>query len=134
MRAIPLPSSWRASTRALATIVMAGIASACGGADTTSPGGGTDTVTPGGPVATTAVAINSLKFLPPAIVVARGATVTFTNQDGFEHNATFDDASVGASGTIIGNAAKSMTMPAAAGTYAYHCTLHAGMNGTVKVE
>ena len=72
-------------------------------------------------------------FSPPDIQVAPGATVTFTNQDNFNHNVTFTAAGI----TSIPNyssGAKTAVMPAAAGTYAYRCTIHPGMQGTVKVQ
>lgn len=101
-----------------------------GGSDTTGPG-------PGGgggstPVATTSVQMQSSAFTPRAIRVAPSATVTWTNSDGFLHNVVFS----GTVGTIAefatGN--RTLQMPAAAGTYNYSCTLHAGMNGSVTVQ
>ncbi len=111
------------------------------GCGATSDSGGT----PAGPntnpnpstptfVPTTSVALQGSAFAPPAILVAPGATVTFTNQDGFNHNVTFD----GNGGpTPISNwstGTRTATMPTAAATYTYRCTLHAGMTGSVKVQ
>lgn len=107
--------------------------SACGGsgaADTTGP------VTPPvvtGPVATSSVAISNLSFSPSAIVVPPGTAVGFTNNDGIAHNVTFSDATIGTSGDFT-SGTQSLTMPAAVGTYNYHCTIHAGMTGTVQVK
>jgi plastocyanin len=108
---------------------------ACGGSDSTSPGtttGGTNT---GGTVAvaTTAVEMKGFAFTPPAIKVASGATVVWTNSDGTNHNVTFDGNAVPASGNFA-TGTKSLMMPTAAGTYTYKCTLHAGMNGSVLVQ
>ncbi|MFL5620818.1 MAG: plastocyanin/azurin family copper-binding protein [Gemmatimonadaceae bacterium] len=109
---------------------------ACGGSsDSTGPGtggggGGGGTT----PVATTAVTMASRAFSPPAIRVAAGATVTWTNSDGEAHNVTFANAAVPASGTIAGGANKALVMPAVAGTYNYTCTFHSGMNGSVQVQ
>ena len=113
---------------------------ACGGgSDSTSPGttGGTNTGGTGGTVAvaTTAVDMKNVAFNPPAIKVASGATVTWTNSDGFNHNVTFDGGAVAASGTIAAGVVKALTMPTAAGTYPYHCTIHGtAMSGTVQVQ
>jgi plastocyanin len=106
-----------------------------GGSDATGPGttggggGGGGT----GPVATTAVDMSGDRFSPPAIKVASGATVTWTNLDGHAHNVTFD----GSAGTIpnFSTGSQSLQMPAAAGTYTYHCTIHgAAMSGSVLVQ
>ena len=109
---------------------------ACGGSsDSTGPGttggggGGGGTA----PVATTSVEMKSTAFTPAAIKVASGATVTWTNSDGFNHNVTFDNAAVAPSGNFA-TGTKSLVMPAAAGTYTYKCTIHPGMAGSVVVQ
>jgi plastocyanin len=104
----------------------------CGG------GGGGDATpttptTPGQPTATTSVAIQNFAFAPAAILVSPGATVTWTNNDNTNHNVTFSSASV-TSATDFASGSKSVVMPTTVGTYAYSCTLHPGMNGTVKVQ
>jgi plastocyanin len=84
-------------------------------------------------VATTAVDMSGNQFKPSAIKVASGATVTWTNSDGINHNVTFD----GAVGSIpnFSTGSQALQMPAAAGTYTYHCTIHgAGMSGSVQVQ
>ncbi len=72
-------------------------------------------------------------FSPADIQVSPGATVTFTNQDNFNHNATFTATNITSTGNFS-SGAKSVVMPATAGTYAYRCTIHSGMQGTVKVQ
>src|SRR3954462_2353155 len=61
---------------------------ACGGSDSTNTTI-TNPVTTGTPVLTTSVLMQGTAFTPPAIQVSPGAIVTFTNQDGILHNATF---------------------------------------------
>ena len=109
-------------------------AAACGG------GGGSDgpttpiiPTTPNTPVATTNVSLQSNLFNPADIVVAPSAVVTFTNTDNIAHNVTFANQNI-ASVDNWSSGARTVTMPAAAGTYSYTCTIHAGMNGTVKVQ
>jgi plastocyanin len=110
---------------------------ACGGSsDTTSPpptnnggGGGGG----GNPVVTTSVDMKSNAFTPAAIKVAPSATVNFTNSDGYAHNVIFDGGTI-TGATDFSSGTKSVTMPATAGTYAYHCSRHAGMNGSVQVQ
>lgn len=104
----------------------------CGG----SGGGGSTPTTPtppSNPVATTSVSMQSSAFTPPDIVVSPGAVVTFTNNDGINHNVTFSSTSIQSTATF-NSGSRTVTMPTAAGTYSYTCTLHAGMNGTVKVQ
>ena len=95
--------------------------------------------TPGGPntptfVPTTSVALQGSAFAPPAILVAPGATVTFTNQDGFNHNVTFAGTAGPAPISNWATGTRTATMPTAAATYTYRCTLHAGMSGSIKVQ
>jgi plastocyanin len=78
--------------------------------------------------------MKSRAFTPKAIKVDAGATVTWTNADAEAHNVTFDNASLPASGTVAGGGNAALVMPAVAGTYAYHCTFHSGMNGSVVVQ
>ena len=111
---------------------------ACGGSSgtttPTNPGGGGGGGGGGGnPVVTTAVEMKNTAFTPAAIKVGSSATVTFTNSDGFAHNATFDGGTITGTGNFS-SGSKTVTMPAAAGTYAYHCSIHAGMTGTVQVQ
>jgi plastocyanin len=110
---------------------------ACGGSGTTGPGsdgnsGCSDPTCVA--VSTTAVNMHNLDFFPEVISVASGATVTWTNNDAAAHNVTFDGGAVPASGTVDAGAKKSLTMPTAAGTYPYKCTIHSNMTGKVIVR
>jgi len=112
-----------------------------GGSDATGPGttggsntGGNNNTGGTGAVATTSVDMKNLAFTPSAIKVASGATVTWTNQDGTDHNVIFDGGAATSSGTVSAGAAKAVVMPTAAGTYAYHCGFHPTMTGTVQVQ
>lgn len=110
---------------------------ACGGGSSnntgTNPGGGGG----GGgttPVVTNSVSLANLAFNPSAILVSGGSTVTFTNNDvGTVHNVTFDATSITSIGDFS-SGSRTTVMPTATGTYAYHCTRHAGMAGTVQVQ
>jgi plastocyanin len=108
---------------------------ACGGGGSS---GGTPTTpttpsTPAAPVATTSVNMQGSAFDPAHILVAPGATVTFTNSDGISHNVIFAGQAVPPiNDWTSGN--RTAVMPTAVGTYAYTCTLHPGMSGSVKVQ
>jgi plastocyanin len=119
-------------------ILLAGVLTlaACGGGG--AGGGGTQGTgivdpPPGGPVLTTSVTMTGSAFAPPAIQVSPGATLTFTNNDGINHNVQFLSGSVTAIGDFS-SGSRTTVAPAAAGTYNYHCTIHAGMNGSVTVQ
>jgi plastocyanin len=46
---------------------------------------------------------------------------------------TFDNTSI-ASVDAYATGSRTVTMPTATGTYAYHCTIHPSMKGTVLVK
>ncbi len=77
------------------------------------------------------VAIAGFAFSPGTVSVAVGDTVTWTNTDDVGHTATADDGSF-STGTIADGTSKSATF-ATAGTFAYQCTIHPQMTGTVVV-
>ena len=112
---------------------------ACGGSDATGTnnnnnnGGNTNPGGGGNPTATTAVTMSGNTFSPSDIKVSPGATVTWTNNDGYAHNVTFSSSSVTGSGDFS-TGSKALVMPSTAGTYAYHCTRHSGMTGSVVVQ
>jgi len=115
------------------------IATACGGSSGTSGTTPTSPTTPttpttATPVATTSVNLSNSSFTPAAIVVSKGAVVSFTNQDNTAHNVTFNGTDGGTNIADFATGTKTSTMPNTAGTYSYRCTIHAGMNGTVTVQ
>jgi plastocyanin len=86
-----------------------------------------------GPVVTTSVSLHNLAFSPRSIQVSPGATVDFTNNDGISHNITFSSATIHGA-TDFQTGSRSVVMPTAPGSYAYHCTIHPGMAGTILVQ
>jgi len=83
------------------------------------------------PPAAHTVIIDGVKFEPAALTVKRGDTVVWVNRDPFPHTATaagsFDsrDIAAGASWKYVASRK---------GEFAYLCTLHPNMKGTLKVE
>lgn len=119
---------------ALATLVLAVVA--CGGAEsltTTSTGGGGGGGGGGGadpcPGTGTAVSVVDNAFSPSCTKVTVGSTVTWTWNGSAVHNVTFSNSASPnqSSGTY------QRAFPAA-GTFAYQCTLHAGMNGSIIAQ
>jgi plastocyanin len=75
--------------------------------------------------------MDGTRYQPALITVKKGETVTFVNRDPFPHTVTaageFDSRSIAANGRWKYRATK-------AGEFAYICTLHPNMKGTLKVE
>ena len=73
-------------------------------------------------------------YQPSRVVVVVGvnSTVTWVNQDGVPHTVTASDDSFD-SGNLVAGASWSYTF-SRPGTYAYSCTYHPWMTGTVVVE
>ena len=90
------------------------------------------TVSTPGSTATVA-ATTGLQFDPNSVTITANGTVTW-NFAGTAHNVTFDDAALQAKNIpTTANSSVSRTF-AAPGTFAYHCTIHSGMNGEVTVQ
>jgi plastocyanin len=79
-----------------------------------------------------AVTIKDFAFNPATTTAAAGSKVTWTNSDTTAHTVTFDDGSAD-SGNISPGSTFDHTF-ATAGTFAYHCTIHSQMKGTVTVS
>jgi len=92
--------------------------------------GNNNTTTP--PPVTNTVSIVNMTFSPATLNVPVGTTVTWTNNDNMTHTVT-SDASGFDSGDIAPGGKYSKVF-SVAGTYAYHCTIHPGMKGTITVK
>ncbi|MBV9120729.1 MAG: cupredoxin domain-containing protein [Chloroflexi bacterium] len=98
------------------------------------------TPTPAAPTATallTVVAGNQVRivdfnFDPPSSTASIGNALTWTNTGPSNHTVTADDGSFD-SGPILVNAKFSFT-PTKPGTFAYHCSIHPTMHGTLLVN
>ncbi len=126
-----------------AVILTAVWLSACGG------NGGTSMTTPtpatpsppasGAPVPTATITmpmgatdLKETAFSPNPLTVAVGTVVTFMNNDTTTHDATAVAGGF-ATGPIFAGRSASVTL-ATAGTFAYFCTIHPGMTGTLRVQ
>lgn len=79
-----------------------------------------------------AVTIEDFAFGPAELVIAPGTTVTWTNADITPHTVTANDGAFD-SGRIDVDGTFSFTFEEP-GAYAYFCTYHPGMTGTIVVE
>jgi YVTN family beta-propeller protein len=79
-----------------------------------------------------AVSIAKFAFAPATITISAGQSITWTNTDPVDHTST-SDTQVWDSGSLAQNANFSTTF-SKPGTYAYHCTIHPFIRGTVVVQ
>jgi plastocyanin len=84
-----------------------------------------------GKAANHTVVIDGVKYAPETLAVRRGDTIVWVNKDPFPHTVTapgaFDSHAIPAGKSWQFTARKS-------GEFAYICTLHPNMKGTLKVE
>ncbi len=87
----------------------------------------------GGAKASNAIIIKNFAFSPATLTVAPGTTVTVTNRDQVSHTLT---AVTGAftTGDIGPGQSRPITAPKRAGRYAYMCSIHQYMTGTLVVS
>jgi plastocyanin len=117
--------------RALTLLAAAGVlAVGCGGGNNSSDGGPT-TSGAATPASGTAVAIDNFAFSPATLNVKMGQQVTWTNKQDVAHTVTADGGTF--DHPMPPNATFSFTFPKA-GSFAYHCTIHPFMKGTVVVS
>ena len=108
-------------TTAAAAGTSATTAATAAAAGTTAAGGG----------AGVTEVIKSFSFTTKEVHVAVGGTVVFDNQDSTTHTATADDGSFD-TGNIAAGSQKTVSFPKA-GTFTFHCKIHASMTGSIVV-
>jgi plastocyanin len=122
----------RKSTAMLITAVCAAVLlAACGGSSGSGSSSSSTTSMGASGGSGGAVTIKNFAYTPPELIVSKGSTIRFSNQDSTEHTATaaggFDTGTIGKGQT------KSVTLNTA-GTFSYVCTFHPFMHGTVTVR
>ncbi len=79
------------------------------------------------------IEIKNFSFSPTSATVKAGTTVTWTNNDAVPHTITSDpDGSLFKSSTLNPGETFQFTF-STAGSFAYHCSIHTSMQGTVVV-
>jgi plastocyanin len=101
----------------------------CGKSGGYSSSGGTGG---GGTTTTNTISMYNMTFTPATKTVAKGTVVKWTNDDNYAHTVNSNDGSTFSSGTVNGGGSFSYTANTP-GTFDYHCTIHAGMTGTLIV-
>lgn len=143
-------ATWSSSDEAHATVNSSGLVTsvALGGpvtisASLTSGGvtkNGSGTVTIADiPLAASVTATTGQQFLPPAVTIKVGGTITWVFQS-LGHTVTFNTPTPPGTpanlGTVMApymNTSISRQFNTA-GTFAYHCSIHPGMTGTITVK
>jgi len=115
----------------LAAVLVAGIGLALAGGG--GGGGSSAASTAGAPEKTTKVTIEGFDFKPPAIEVAAGSKVMFTNEDSAVHTATSEEENLFDSDDVEQGKTRAVTFDEP-GTFAYYCVYHATMKGEVVVK
>ena len=121
----------RLATASFTIVAMIALAACSGSSGSAAPTAATSQAPAAPAGGATAVSIKDFAFAPASNSVATGSQVTWTNNDTTAHTVTFDDGSADS-----GNLAPGSTFDhtfASAGTFAYHCTIHSSMHGTVTV-
>jgi plastocyanin len=116
----------------LLVAAVAIIAASCNGSGPSAYGAPASTAaTTTAATATNAATIKGFSFQPEVLKVKVGAKVTWTNDDTVAHTVTADTTSF-ASGNLQPGGSFSFTFTRP-GTYAYHCSIHPSMHGSVVV-
>lgn len=98
--------------------------SASSSARSPSPSGGKDAK----------ITIKDFTFKPANLTVAPGAKVTVVNEDSAPHTVTADGDKTFDTGNIAAGKSATFTAPSRTGKYAYICTIHQYMKGSLTVR
>jgi plastocyanin len=113
-------------------LAVLGLVLGCGGG-AGSPAGGSGSPTATAPSSPATIEIKNFTYMPTPLTVAPGTKITVVNQDRAPHTVTAGDKSFD-SGTISGGQRGEVTAPSTPGSYAYICTIHPYMKGTLIVQ
>ena len=130
----PATTARRLAGSLLLLAAVAVIATACSGTGPLAygaPASTAATTTAATTTAANAVIIRDFSFQPGVLKVKVGAKVTWTDGDSVAHTVTADDKSFASHHLQPGGSFSfTFTRP---GTYAYHCSIHSFMHGSVVV-
>ena len=115
-----------------AALLLAGCASGRASAPATTAAS-TSVTTGGGTSGTAEIAISNFMFIPASLTVAPGTVVTVVNRDNVAHTVTsssggFNTADIAPGASVV------FTAPDHAGHFAYICSIHQYMTGTLVVS
>jgi plastocyanin len=121
-------TSTRAAFAAMAIVAAVMTAAVTGRTDTMTQAA----ATPGPTNAPIAVTITNFAFSPQKVTIPVGGSVTWTNKDDVAHTATASDSSFDSGNLANGQSYTHVFTKA--GKFAYICTYHPNMTGTVIVQ
>ncbi len=116
----------------LALIAALAVAAACGKSYTTATTYNPPNTPNPPPSGAKSVTISDFAFTPASITIAKGSSVTWTNNGPSTHTVTAGDGSFN-SGNLPSGGKFSHTF-STTGTFAYHCAIHPQMTGSVVVQ
>ena len=120
----------------VAVMAAATLLAGCGGSDSNASPPPKPTSAPADPASGasgSAVTISDFKFAPASLTAKPGTKVTVTNDDSTAHTATADDGSTFDTGTLDPGSSQTISV-GKPGSYAYHCSIHPFMKGTIVVR
>jgi plastocyanin len=119
------------TTRLIFLLALVAAAAGCGSSSTpTTPSGSTSGPTVS--IVAGASGMTTTAYNPNPIVVSRGMTVTWVNNDSITHTSN-SDTNAWTSGNIAPGGSFSETFQST-GSFTYHCAIHPNMVGTVTVQ
>lgn len=80
------------------------------------------------------ISISNFAFSPANMTVSAGSIITVTNNDTVAHTMVSDDGTSFSTTSIDPGTSTTITAPTTPGTYAYHCSIHPMMKGTIIVQ
>ncbi|MFA5268846.1 MAG: plastocyanin/azurin family copper-binding protein [Methanoregula sp.] len=111
-------------------VILASMAGGCASSQTPSTATA-QTATPGG----NSILIKNFAFDPPALTVKTGTSVTWTNQDPAPHALVSDPGTPASFSSESLSTGSSYTFTfGQAGIYAYSCSIHPSMKGSIIVQ
>lgn len=105
------------------------------GCSSNTPTNPTPVTPPPADVTITIVGMNGAQsFNPDPVTIKVGQTVAWRNADTTTHNATSDTAGAFVTGSIGPGGTSTPIKMNAAGSFAYHCSIHPTMVGTLNIQ
>ena len=122
----------RSIARGVATLATAAALAACSGSGTATQAPAATCQDSTG-TTTVSATVSNFQWSQP-INAKVGDVITWTNSDAAAHKVGLDDGSCQMGAAIAGGGGKQSLVFSKAGTYAFHCTIHSNMKGTITIS